>query len=195
MQDQKRLHLFWKGWGMDSELIRPFVSLLVMTGLVAWLAISRQKYREKQKRDTAGAFWAWIHVIVLLIVVVPISLAVFGTLVLSFFEGDWLRFGIGTWVIFLILIIYNYVFETVEEKIKPLTNSFANSIERVRKLESHLMNFLAVAGFYSSVVSRGLDKDVAWEMNYCLLFGAMVVFLDLVVLEIYSTFFLMRGKD
>ena len=177
---------------MGKREIGLAVGLFVATVALTVLAFKRRRYREAQKQDNDGAYWAAIHMLVLLIIVAPVSYALFGTLVLSLFEGDWQRFVLGIWVLLVILISCDLGFELAEKK---TGRSFADSIDKISKIESHLMNFLAVAGFYSSVIARGLDKNAAWELNYYLLFGALIVFLDLVVLNIYENLYLLRGKE
>ena len=180
---------------MEKNLLATFVKLAILTVVLVVYTFFRQRYREKRECGEAGTGWAVIHMLVLLSVIAPVCGAMFGTLVLSLFKGDLMRFCMGIWALVMFLIAYNLAFEFAEEKIGKGSRSFADSIEKVSKLESHLMNFLAVAGFYSSVVGDRLDKDTEWTLNCCLLFGAVVVFLDLVVLNIYENLYLLRGKE
>lgn len=176
-------------------LAKTFALLMVLTIVLIWYTFLRQAQREERKKDAVGTYWAVAHMLFLLFTIAPMCSVVLKTLDLSFFGGNWIGFCMGVWALVMVLIVYNMVFEFAEEKIGKGNRSFADSIDKASKIESHLMNFLAVAGFYSSVVGEEVCEDVKSNLDYLLLFAAFVVFLDLLVLNIYEQVYLIRGKD
>lgn len=175
-------------------LTGALVLIVILTLALIWYAFSRQKYREKQNEDAVGTYWAVLHMLILILVIAPICYKLSEKMVLPPLENGWREFCVGILVLLEILIGYNLGFEAFEEKIKPGTRSFADSIDKISKIETFLMNLFAVAGFYGSVIAEK-HGCVAGELNGNLLFGALTVFLDLLALDIYEAVYLIRGKE
>lgn len=176
------------------NLTKALVLVVILTLALIWYAFSRQKYREKRDRNAVGTYWAVLHMVILILVVAPVCYKLSEKMVLPPLNNGWGGFCVSILVLLEVLIGYNLGFEAFEEKIKPGTRSFADSINKISKIETFLMNLFAVAGFYSSVVA---DKQncAAGELNRYLLFGALTVFLDLLALDIYEAVYLIRGKE
>ena len=179
-----------------ENVTETIIILLALTLILLCIAILRQKKRDWWNVRVTREICTIIHFVVMIFVIVPFCIDRFGTLVMSVLRKDFSSFFMGLWAIAVVLIIFHLCLEKVADIVGKLmreTKCFADSIDKIAAIESHLMNFLAVTGFYCSVVSTAIsDKEKLVQND--LLFSSFVVFMDLVTLAVYKNVYLKPVK-
>ena len=104
---------------------------------------------------------------------------------------------LGLWALVVALFAYHLAFEYAIGFLDVKDYSFSILIADVTALTTHLMNFMAVAGYFFAVYGKKcnwLSSGFA-EENEIFLFLAATVFVDLVVLSLYRFFVLPLGIE